>query len=1095
MTGPWGSLMALTGFCEVVVLTGISLAAQSTLLLTVGLLVGCAVRRRGPVWQALVYRATLAGIIVGALCFIGLARRWQPMWRVSLPPATSGPASSSARASSASGDAEGAALAEAIAGASRFAAAFGRHGLDESPAASPGEQASARIRRVDAASPGRGPAAGPRSGQEADRPGAVAWLYLGAVGVWGTGATTLLGWMLLCLLYLQRLRRESAAVPAGELPAALEQLCVTFRLRPPLLLSGRHVRSPFLLGLRRPAILLPADYKREFDESAIRAVLAHELCHLARRDCQWTLLARVTGAVGWMQPLLWVLCRRMEETSEEICDREVIRREVDARSYADCLLCLAERLVPSRAERAIGMGVVPLRSALGRRIRLIMEAGHRPMSPVSARLRAGVSLGAACLIALGLFLVAAAAAPIRPTAPDTLVTDPRLWQQRTGPSARGTERSVFADAAELRKTVSYTETKIALAELIQRVAADTGARLTALPEVADEPVAVVVKEMPAGELLEQLAELLDYQWSRRGQSRSDDRGGEWRYEIHQDLASKQREEALRQAVFAQIEQQFRKELARYMEVGSLNQAQMQTLWDEEKQFQKRLEKLSPQEQQVLASAPQEATRRRRAGLIFPLWSPIARALTRLMGQMTEQQWSTLLQEGRLTFSTDPRRGELRLPVEIARTFRESRPGLNAPDMYSPSDPETEERMRRWEQEGQAEWASGSGYRANIDLDVHQFQAGGSLSLSADAEPIRNEPGIRYGAGFSLGSVLGATVHINAQAAEPLQQLQENQTPERSAALEKDPIVGSENRHRVTSSAQPRPLNGIPEIAWSWWLRDLLPAMAKSYDVQFISDAYWNHAAEASIRTAARESTPLYTLLDGRPTFTHRWDRRGNLIRLRSRTWFLDRPREVPVRMARRWKTLLDERGVLPLEEYLRMVAELDDAKLASLDDIASELGIPNAVRDLFGANHSRKVLRLYASLSAGQRHMLWRGEALPVARMLPAQRELLLSAVKETNRGRSPQLDLGRFASARIVLNPRPFFRVFTKSGTTVAIREEYTPEEGGPNLPAGEVAPGVRRFPATRLWFEYQAGDEKQDVGMVYIERSGAASVTPRTQ
>src|SRR5204862_1953721 len=97
---------------------------------------------------------------------------------------------------------------------------------------------------------------------------------------------------------------------------------------------------------------------------------------------------------------------------------------------------------------------------------------------------------------------------------------------------------------ELDQPVTYTETKIPLGELVQRVAVDTGAPLTAAPEVADEPVAAVVKALPARELLEQLADLLDYRWSRRGKE------GAWRYEIWQDVASQQREAAVRQAALA-----------------------------------------------------------------------------------------------------------------------------------------------------------------------------------------------------------------------------------------------------------------------------------------------------------------------------------------------------------------------------------------------------------------------------------------------------------------------------------------------------------------------------------------------------------------
>src|SRR5437879_1062838 len=70
-------------------------------------------------------------------------------------------------------------------------------------------------------------------------------------------------------------------------------------------------------------------------------------------------------------------------------------------------------------------------------------------------------------------------------------------------------RSVLEGVAALEKPVSLSETKIPLGDLVQKVAADTGVALTASPEVADEPVAVVVTQMPAWELLEQLADLLD----------------------------------------------------------------------------------------------------------------------------------------------------------------------------------------------------------------------------------------------------------------------------------------------------------------------------------------------------------------------------------------------------------------------------------------------------------------------------------------------------------------------------------------------------------------------------------------------------------
>src|SRR5436309_1053440 len=73
--------------------------------------------------------------------------------------------------------------------------------------------------------------------------------------------------------------------------------------------------------------------------------------------------------------------------------------------------------------------------------------------------------------------------------------------------------SALSDVAGLAKAVTYTETKIPLGELIGKVAVETGVQLVAARAVVDEPVAVVVQEVPARELLERLAGLLDYQWS------------------------------------------------------------------------------------------------------------------------------------------------------------------------------------------------------------------------------------------------------------------------------------------------------------------------------------------------------------------------------------------------------------------------------------------------------------------------------------------------------------------------------------------------------------------------------------------------------
>ena len=82
---------------------------------------------------------------------------------------------------------------------------------------------------------------------------------------------------------------------------------------------------------------------------------------------------------------------------------------------------------------------------------------------------------------------------------------------------------------------------------------------------------------------------------------------------------------------------------------------LQALWDEDRRRNKRWEAMTPEQQKAALNSPEEKEWPRHASLIFPLWSPIARSLAVLLGGLTSSQWSRLLQDGELDYSTDPKR--------------------------------------------------------------------------------------------------------------------------------------------------------------------------------------------------------------------------------------------------------------------------------------------------------------------------------------------------------------------------------------------------------------------------------------------------------
>jgi peroxiredoxin/5-hydroxyisourate hydrolase-like protein (transthyretin family) len=372
---------------------GLSALIQSTLLIVAGLLGARALRRRGPALQSAIYRATLASVALTMLLSICSPGSFTPLWRIALPPAPE--TALSGGAGKAPEPPLRLARTNPAEDASRGSAATPRMKLSYPPPSRPLPEPATRPGRTERTA-------------HLQSAGPLAGLYLGAVGLWGAVALMLLAWLALCYFYILRLRARSAPVREGDATETLRELCAAHSTRAPALLAGSGVRSPFLTGLWRPAILLPASYAADFDEDAMRAILAHELMHMTRRDCAWNLLGRLTCAAAWMQPLLWLLCRRMEQASEEVCDQAVIQHHCPPRAYATCLLDLAERFLPRPPERALGSGVVPDRSSLARRIQQILAGPRARTLALSRRSRAMVASGALAAAVGGSLLISGA---------------------------------------------------------------------------------------------------------------------------------------------------------------------------------------------------------------------------------------------------------------------------------------------------------------------------------------------------------------------------------------------------------------------------------------------------------------------------------------------------------------------------------------------------------------------------------------------------------------------------------------------------------------------------------------------------------------
>jgi Zn-dependent protease with chaperone function len=156
--------------------------------------------------------------------------------------------------------------------------------------------------------------------------------------------------------------------------------------------------SPFLTGIRRPIIVLPARCLRESDPAQLRAILAHEVAHVKSRDPFWLAFGRVASSLLWFHPLMWRVTTAHSAACEEVCDGVAAAYLGSAQSYSKALA--REALALHTAHPAPG-GVPMLRTAeIVRRLQRI-QGGIVATPLTHRRVSTGVAAAGLLLIALG----------------------------------------------------------------------------------------------------------------------------------------------------------------------------------------------------------------------------------------------------------------------------------------------------------------------------------------------------------------------------------------------------------------------------------------------------------------------------------------------------------------------------------------------------------------------------------------------------------------------------------------------------------------------------------------------------------------------
>ncbi len=157
-----------------------------------------------------------------------------------------------------------------------------------------------------------------------------------------------------------------------------------------------ELTTPAVSGLAAPVILLPAEAV-EWPGDRLRAVFAHEIAHIRRRDGVLELVVQLACALHWFNPLLWSAARNLRSERELACDDRVVAAGLEPRSYAAALVQVARAALGPGRTALLTMARPP---ELERRVRRLLGPRRRALGPCRVRAAAG-------WLAVALFMPAA----------------------------------------------------------------------------------------------------------------------------------------------------------------------------------------------------------------------------------------------------------------------------------------------------------------------------------------------------------------------------------------------------------------------------------------------------------------------------------------------------------------------------------------------------------------------------------------------------------------------------------------------------------------------------------------------------------------
>ncbi|MBA4338471.1 MAG: hypothetical protein C0421_06460 [Hyphomonas sp.] len=289
-------------------------------------------------------------------------------------------------------------------------------------------------------------------------------LLIAAVAAWVAGTVFLAARNLIAhWRFMQTVDREAMPVSAPMADLVARVAAETGLRRPPRMVASLISRGPFVTGLIRPVVVMPAWFEDDYTPMEARAALAHELMHVRRGDLWALQVSELFVAAMWFNPLAYIARNAFRTDQEAACDADVLARcQTSPHAYGSTLIKAARLHLP---EPALATGRLPLTHALKERL-------TRMTYPAPSSRRRMIGFGAALLFGASTLAitasVAAAAEPENTESHEFRIETDGLWI-----SGEDTNRQIVLLGDPMAKVMPMPEEPPELAELKAKIAADS----------------------------------------------------------------------------------------------------------------------------------------------------------------------------------------------------------------------------------------------------------------------------------------------------------------------------------------------------------------------------------------------------------------------------------------------------------------------------------------------------------------------------------------------------------------------------------------------------------------------------------------------